>query len=419
MPLAVVGINHKTAPVEIREKVAFGRDELPSLLKDICAKPDLREAVILSTCNRTEIYCELEQADDPAPGNWLIAHHRTGGEDLHRYLYRHRDEAAVHHLLCVACGLDSMVLGEPQILGQIKDAYQIASDADTAGPVLNRLFQHAFFVAKKVRTDTAIGSSPVSVAFAAVRLAQQIHGDLAGKAALLIGAGDTIELAAHHLHENRLGRMLVANRSLERAQTLASRFSGYALPLADLGKHLAEADIVIASTASPVAVLTRRDVEQAMIARRRRPMFLVDIAVPRDIDPAAAEIEDVYLYTIDDLQAVIDENLRSRQAAALKAREIIDSETGHFLDWLQQGDAVAALKSLRGRAEARRDELLAKALQEIRLGAPVEETLRTLAVMLTNKLLHEPTVKLKELGSEGRDDLVQLARKLFDLDTGR
>lgn len=419
MPLSVFGINHNSAPVDVRERVAVPAADLPHALSSLCQCPGVAEAAILSTCNRTEVYCELDLPDNEQPLEWLLARHNLSGVDLRPYLYHLPEHETVRHLLRVAAGLDSMVLGEPQILGQLKDAYQTATERGSIGRTLNKLFQHAFFVAKKIRTDTAIGTSPVSVAFAAVRLAQQIHGDLAGKTALLIGAGDTIELAANHLAENRLGRMLIANRSLDKAQLLASRFGGFALPLEDISRHLAEADIVISSTASRLPILGRNTVAEAMRVRRRQPMFLVDIAVPRDIDPTVAEVEDVYLYTIDDLRSVIEENMRSRQAAALQAQEIIDLEANHFLEWMQQNDAVAVLRRLREGGESIRDDLLAKALRQIEHGQDPADTLRQLANALTNRLLHTPTVKLKDAAAEGHEELVRAATELFDLQRRR
>lgn len=419
MPLSIFGINHRSAPVSLRERVAFSEADLPAALRGLRAAGGVLEAAILSTCNRTELYCVVDTADNVAPVDWLLAHHRAAAHDLRPFLYHHPETEAVRHALRVACGLDSMVLGEPQILGQLKTAYQTASDSGTVGRVLNKLFQHAFHVAKKVRTDTAIGNSPVSVAFAAVRLAQQIHGDLRACTALLIGAGDTIELTAHHLTCQRLGRLLIANRTLERAQILASRFGGYAMPLTDLPRHLAEADIVISSTAARLPVLSRTMVAGAMQARRHRPMFLVDLAVPRDIEAAVAELEDLYLYTIDDLQTVVTENLRSRQAAAVQAQEIIDLEAQRFLEWLEQRDAVELIQQLRRRAEHECDELLSRALHQLQQGEPPQAALRQLAHALTNRLLHGPTIRLKDAAAEQRDELLHAAAELFELDAGR
>ncbi|MEZ5447433.1 MAG: glutamyl-tRNA reductase [Gammaproteobacteria bacterium] len=418
MPLTVIGVNHKHAPVAVRERVAFRPEQLPQALEALRGCAGVTEAAILSTCNRTEIYCHTEGGARERVVDWLVMQPGVGDTDLRPYLYCHDQPETVRHLLRVASGLDSMVLGEPQILGQLKEAYQAAVDHGSIGRLLNRLFQHCFHVAKKVRTDTAIGSSPVSIAFAAVRLAQQIHGDLAGTTAMLIGAGDMIELAANHLYANRLRHLLVANRSLERAQTIASRFGGYALPLQDLPAHLADADIVISSTASPTPILMAETVALALQVRRRKPMFLVDIAVPRDIDPAVSELEDVYLYTIDDLQAVIEENLRSREAAAAQAEQMIDTAAQQFLEWMQQGDAVDMLRTLRSHAEAARDEVLQRALKQLECGTPPQEALQFLANTLTNKLIHTPTVRIKAAATEGREDIIATAADLFELKPG-
>jgi len=373
----------------------------------------VEEAVILSTCNRTEIYC---RSDDPEKvAAWLAGFHGLELETISPYLYRHFDQASVRHLLRVASGLDSMVLGEPQILGQVKSAYQTACDAGATGKLLGRLFQHSFTVAKQVRTDTAIGRSPVSVAFAAVSLARQIFADLSKQTALLIGAGETIELAARHLEQQGIGRIIVANRTVERAHNLANQFGGYAIALTEIHTHLAEADIVISSTASPLPVLGKGAVESALKKRRHRPMFMVDIAVPRDIEAEVGELKDVYLYTVDDLQEVIEENLRSRQEAAEAAQEIIDLHTEEFMGWLRSLDAVNMIQDFRRQSEALRDEVLERALSQLRGGKSPEESLRFLAHTLTNKFLHAPSTRLRQASSEGEFSLLQAAETLFRL----
>jgi len=316
----------------------------------------------------------------------------------------------------VASGLDSMVLGEPQILGQLKSAYGAARSSGTVGTLLGKLFQQAFFVAKRVRTDTAIGSSPVSVAFAAVALARQILGDLSRHTALLIGAGETIELAARHLSGNRLGRMIIANRTLENAHRLASEFGGYAIELAEIPVHLGEADIVIASTGSKNSILGVEDVRRAMQTRRRRPVFIVDIAVPLDVDPAVGALDDVYLYTVDDLHEVIEENRRSREEAARQAEQIIDQQVGRFMGWLGTREVRATIRAVRGGAEETRDEMLAKARRRLAAGHPPEEVMHYLAHALTNKLLHAPTVQIRRAGASARHELVAAARALYDLE---
>jgi glutamyl-tRNA reductase len=315
----------------------------------------------------------------------------------------------------VASGLDSMVLGEPQILGQMKTAYQDATAAGTLGKTLGKLFQHTFAAAKKVRTDTAIGSSPVSVAFAAVRLARRIFEDLGEQTAILIGAGETIELTARHLSENRVGELIIANRTYDRAHALAQQFNGFAISLAELPKHLARADIVVSSTASQLPILGKGSVESAIKARKHKPMFMVDLAVPRDIEPEVAQLRDVYLYTVDDLRNTVEENLRSRQEAAKQAEEIIDIEVVHFLNWLRAQGATRTIRDLRDQAGALRDAALEKARQNLRAGLPPEAVLDLLAHQLTNKLTHLPSAQLRQAGMNERHDLITAARELFSL----
>jgi glutamyl-tRNA reductase len=311
-----------------------------------------------------------------------------------------------------------MILGEPQILGQVKSAFQTALDAGRAGKILTRLFQHAFSTAKQVRTDTAIGDSPVSVAFAAVSLARQIFADLSRQTAMLIGAGETVELAARHLAQNGIGRIIVANRTIARAQDLAEQFDAYAISLTEIPSHLAEADIVIASTASPVPILGKGTVESALKKRRHQPIFMVDIAVPRDIEAEVAELQDVYLYTVDDLDEVIQGNLRSRQEAAEQAREIIQFQVDEFLGWMRSLDATGLIQDYRRQAGLIRDEVLAKAEKMLEAGKPADEVLRFLAQTLTNKLLHTPSAKLREAGSNGQREILEAANALFELGHG-
>ena len=415
MALVAVGINHRTAPVQVRERVAFAQERLPEALNDLASHAPVTEAAILSTCNRTEIYCGMEEPASAPLAAWLHRYHRLEPNLLLPHLYAHPEHNAVRHMLRVASGLDSMVLGEPQILGQMKHAYHLAQRAGTIGRLLGRLFQHTFAVAKQVRTDTAIGASPVSVAFAAVSLAKQIFGDLSRYTALLVGAGETIELAARHLYQNGIGRIIVANRTIERAHALASEFQGYAIPLTELPAHLAEADIVVSSTGSPLPILGKGSVERALRARKRRPMFMVDIAVPRDIEPEVGELADVYLYTVDDLHEVIQENLRSRQDAAKQAEEIIDNQAAHFMGWVRSLEAVSSVRSYRDTADGIRQELLERACRQLANGADAEQVLERLTHQLTNKLLHSPCVRMRQAASEGRLELVEAARELFGL----
>ena len=423
MRLLAVGINHKTAPIEIRERVAFAPDRLPEALHDLRARSHVEEAAILSTCNRTELLCCVKNtmvgATADATANevvaWLGSYHHLRKDQVAPYIYLHPEQNAVRHMLRVASGLDSMILGEPQILGQIKSAYATAMQAGTVGTLLGRLFQHTFSVAKQVRTDTAIGSSPVSVAFAAVSLAKQIFDDLPQRTVMLIGAGETIELTARHLHENGIGRIIIANRTVEKAHALASNFNGYAIELSEIPAHLAEADIVISSTASPLPILGKGAVERAIKARKHRPMLMVDIAVPRDIEPEVSDLRDIYLYTVDDLQEIIQEGLNSRQEAAKQAEEIIDTQVIRFMGWMQSLDAVSTIRAYREQAEHVRDEEVEKACRMLERGTPAAEVLQSLARGLTNKLTHTPSAQMKQAGFDGRNELLDAARELFDL----
>ncbi len=337
----------------------------------------------------------------------------SGTRDYLPYLYRYEGKDAIQHLLQVSCGLDSMVLGEPQILGQVKAAYQTASVAKATGKLLGRLFQHSFSVAKQVRTDTAIGCSPVSVAFAAVSLARQIFSDLSEQTAMLIGAGETIELAARHLHQHGIGRIIVANRTLDRAHILANQFDGYAISLTEISTHLAEADIIISSTASPLPILGKGAVESALHKRKHQPVFMVDIAVPRDIEAEVGNLNDVYLYTVDDLDEVIQENMRSRQEAALQAQEIIEQHTEEFIGWLRSLDAVSIIQNYRGQAENIRDEVLERALRQLSNGKAPEEVLQYMAHTLTNKILHTPSAQIRQAGFQGQLSLLKAADTLL------
>ena len=415
MTLLTLGLNHKTAPVDIRERITFGPDIIAGALRSLTERAAVDEAVILSTCNRTEVYCALGTPAEEPVRTWLGNFHGMDGERIAPYLYSHLDHQAVRHLLQVASGLDSMVLGEPQILGQVKTAFQTSCDCGTTGKLLSRLFQHTFSVAKQVRTDTAIGTSPVSVAFAAVGLARQIFSDLTQQTAMLVGAGETVELAARHLRQHQIGRIIVANRTIERAHSLAEQFNGYAIGLTEIADHLPEADIVISSTASPLPVLGKGTVERALKKRKHRPIFMVDIAVPRDIEPEVGQLSDIYLYTVDDLQDVIDEGMRSRQEAAEQAKDIIDLHTEEFMCWVRSLDAVGLIQDYRRRAEDARDEVLARALRQLEGGKAPADVLGYLAHTLTNKLLHIPSARLRQAGRDGNAELLQAANELLQL----
>lgn len=417
MPLYTLGINHTTAPVAVREKVVFSSDQVAKALEELNTLVGVEEAAILSTCNRTELYCNLQSLKyDDQVLHWFGNFHRLTNQEIQPFLYRYSDRSAVHHTLQVACGLDSMVLGESQILGQLKSAYQEANHVGTLGGKLGRLFQHAFSTAKQIRTDTAIGANPVSVAFAAVSLAKQIFEDLSLQSALLIGAGETIELVARHLSGNKIRGVVVANRSVERARALAEQFNGQGIALTEIARILPESDIVVSSTASPLPILGKGLVERAIKQRRHRPMFMVDIAVPRDIEAEVADLEDVYLYSVDDLDEVIHENLESRREAAVQADEMIHTRVEEFMAWLRLQDAVGTICRYREMAEQQSQQVLTKAKQMLKQGRPMETILEHMAYSLTNKLTDGPTRALNLAGREGRRDLLEAAEILLNLD---
>jgi glutamyl-tRNA reductase len=394
MAFNILGINHKTAPVALREKVAFAEDRLVAALQTLRQELGVAEAVILSTCNRTEVYWS-----GPVSGTelsqWLERHHGNN-LDLAASLYVHQDSRAVEHAFSVASGLDSMVLGEVQILGQLKDAYRVAQESGSTGPMLNRLFQAAFSAAKRVRTETRIGANAVSLASATVSLARRVYENLSAHNALLVGAGDMNALTARHFMSAGINRMVIANRTLAKAEALAAELKAHAAPLSDLDKELANADIVISCTASPVPVITKRAVEAAIRARRRRPIFMVDMAVPRDIEPEVADLEDVYLFSIDDLQQLVDENIQQREMAAGGARLLVNEEVARFLTESRAQDAGPAIRALRQQAEGIRQQTVEQARRMLAAGKSSDEVIDYLANTLTNRLLHAPTQALRQ-----------------------
>ena len=415
MPLKILGLNHTTAPVEIREQVIFAGDAISRALGELVTLKGIGEAVVLSTCNRTEIYVATETDGENSLLDWLRDDQNLSAE-AERALFELHDDAAVQHLFQVACGLDSMVLGEPQILGQLKDAFRQADAAGTVGTSLGRLFRHTFSVAKKVRTDTEIGSSPVSVAFAAVSLANQFFAGFQQHTALLIGAGTTIELVARHLSGRGIGRLFIANRDFGRAHSLAGQFDGFALPLSELAGTLPDADILISSTASPDTIVSRQQMEDAIRARKRKPVFAVDLAVPRDLDPAISELDDVYLYSIDDLDKVITEGLNNRESAVADANRILDEEAARYLSIERAREVVPLITALRDRGDSFRSEVMQQARRRLAKGAGSDEVLEFVTASLLKKLLHQPTVKLREAGETSDDALIDAARALFGLE---
>lgn len=399
MSLVAIGINHRTATVDLREKVAFSPDTIHEAMKSLAGETGSGEAVIVSTCNRTELYCNTEDAQKVV--NWLEQYHQLSHDDVAPCLYQHEGQKAVQHLMRVASGLDSLVLGEPQILGQVKQAFSKAKESGTVAATMDRLFQNTFSVAKKVRTETEIGSAAVSVAFAAVVMAKQIFSALSNTKVLLIGAGETIELVARHLKENGVASMVVANRTLSRAEAMCEEFNAKAITLEQIPDYLSKADIVISSTASPLPILGKGMVEKALKQRRHQPMLLVDIAVPRDIEAEVADLDDAYLYTVDDLQSIVEQNMASRREAAEEAELITEEQSLQFMEWIRSLQSVDSIREYRTHANEIKDELLERAVHKLTQGGDAEEVLRELANRLTNKLIHAPTQALTVASRHG------------------
>jgi glutamyl-tRNA reductase len=415
MRLQILGLNHNTAPVEIREQVVFAGDEVGRAVARLIDIEGVDEAVLLSTCNRTEFYVMTSDEGREQLQSWLNDE-RNLDPAFSDTLFTLDADEAIRHIFRVACGLDSMVLGEPQILGQLKDAFREAQQAGTVGKQLSRLFQHTFSVAKKVRTDTEIGANPVSVASAAVSLAQQFFAGFSKHTALLVGAGVTIELVAKHLTKKELGRLFVANRDVDRARRLASKFGGYAVPLSELEGTLPEADILITSTASPEPIITQDQVTAAMKTRKHKPIFAVDIAVPRDIEPDVAELSDVYLYTIDDLQKVIQEGQSSRAAAAVDANRILDDEIRRYLTIQRAKQVSPVITALREHGESIRDQVLRDAMRRLNKGVDNREVIEFATASLMKKLLHKPSVRLREAGEASEEEIIAATRSLFGIE---
>ncbi len=422
MNIVVVGLSHKTAAVEIREKVAFAPTQMEKPLREVVALPDITEAVIVSTCNRVEIYATTH---DIAGGiarlkRFLADYHHLSLETLEPHLYNYHGEEAIRHVFRVAASLDSMVVGEPQILGQIKTSYGFAAEFKSSGIILNRFLHKAFSVAKRVRTETKIASSAVSVSFAAVELAKKIFGDLSDKTVMLIGAGEMCELAAKHFINNGVRGVMVTNRTFERAAKLAEEFGGKAVNFEDLFDQLHKADIILSSTGAPHFIITPKDVTEVIRRRKLKPMFFIDIAVPRDIDPKVNDVQNVYLYDMDDLQGVVATNLEQRGKEATKAEQIVNQEIGQFFKWLSSLEVTPTIVALRARFEEARQAELAKTLSNWKDLAPEQQKrLEALTAAIVNKLLHTPTTVLKQTGQGNRNDLyVDALRSLFDLNTG-
>jgi len=411
-----LGINHLTAPVDIREKIAFAPEQMSHALQELLGIPAINESVIVSTCNRTEIYCDASSDCRAVITNWLTAHHGIDDEGLSPYIYEHSDQEVARHLFRVASGLDSMVLGEPQILGQLKDSYDQARGDNAVNSILDRLFQHSFSVAKRVRTDTEIGSNPVSVAFAAVSLSKQIFGNLNELHALLIGAGETIELVSRHLKSQQIGSITIANRSVDRARLLADQIGAEAVQINAVPEQLVRADIVISSTASQLPILGKGATESALKQRKHRPIFMVDLAVPRDIESEVGKLQDIYLYTVDDLKTVVDENLRGRELAAEAALEIINLEVKTFDQWLKTHQSADHIRQLRDGAELIKKQAIEKALAQLKQDVDAEQALQRLANEITSKLMHKPTIEMRKALQNEDSERIQLLKSLLTPD---
>jgi len=415
MQLFTFGINHQTAPLAVREQMAFNAETMEPALHDLVEQGEAKEATILSTCNRTEVYCSTQAPERIV--NWLANYHQMEARDIEPYLYTLPHEQAVKHAFRVASGLDSMVLGEPQILGQMKQAVRCAEQAGTLGFLLHKLFQRTFSVAKDVRTQTEIGTNLVSLAAAAVRLAERIFPSITEQNVLFIGAGEMIELNAVHFAARSPKRITVANRTLERAEALARRINGHAITLNDLPEQLAHHDIIVTSTASPLPILGKGMVERALKLRKHRPLFIVDLAVPRDVEEEVSELNDVFLYTVDDLAEVVRDGQDARQGAVQEAEVIIDSSVANFIHWMESREVVPTIRALRDNAERHRRHEMEKALRLLAKGEDAAKVLESLSNSLTNKFLHAPTHTLNQVQAGERDAFLDMVHRIYHLHT--
>lgn len=416
MTISALGINHKTAPVDLRERVAFSTEQLDTALQAIRQLQGVEEAVIVSTCNRTELYCQGSASTDLLLG-WLSGFHGLAPDTLQQHYYAYQDQQAISHLMSVASGLDSLVLGEPQILGQVKQAYQLAKRQTAVGGILERLFQQTFRVAKTVRNETEVGQNAVSVAYAAVSLARHIFAKLDTSKVLLIGAGDTSELVAQHLQQQGVSDITVANRTLQRAAELAQKIGGKAHSLAELGELLPMADIVVSSTASTLPIVGKGSIERALKKRRHRPMLLIDLAVPRDIEEQVNELDDAYLYTVDDLQNIISENIKNREHAAHQAQVIIQRQSEAFGDWLKSLSSVELVREYRNYTQQLAQQQLEKAEQMLAQGKSPNEVLQLVTHRLTQQITHHPTQLIRAAGEHNDKNALALLQQLLPAQT--
>ena len=413
MQLFAFGINHNTAPLDVREQIAFPENTMEHALHDLVGRGRIKEAAIVSTCNRTEIYCSTDKPEEAM--HWLADFHQLPARELEPYLYKLMREHAVKHAFRVASGLDSMVLGEPQILGQLKDAVKSAENAGTLGLLLHKLFQRTFFVAKEVRTSTEIGTNSVSMAAAAARLAERIFGEISEQRVLFIGAGEMIDLCASHFASRNPKHITVANRTIERAQALSKRFNAKAITLADLPEQLALNDIVVTCTASPLPILGKGMVERAIKTRKHRPIFIVDLAVPRDVEAEVSELDDVFLYYVDDLSEIVKEGMDARQSAVSQAESIIDNNVIDFMRWMATRELVPTIRALRDQGDRYRRHELERASKLLAKGEDPQKVMESLSNGLMNKFLHIPSSALNHASAEEREELVELVNRLYQL----
>lgn len=420
MDIVLIGLNHKRASVELREKMAFPVGALEEPLKKMLDFPAIIEGLILSTCNRVEVLAAGKDTDQITRNvkTFISEFHQISFDEFDDHLYVHADRSAIHHLFRVSSSLDSMVVGEPQILGQLKDAYREATENNTCGMILNNLIHHAFRVAKRVRTETEIGSSAVSVSYAAVELAKSIYESLDEKIVMLVGAGEMAEIAAQHFLNQRVKKLLITNRTFERAESLAKTFQGTPIPFDTFRRHLVDTDIVLCSTGSPDPILDKEDIKRTMRIRKNRPMFLIDIAVPRDVDPEVNGLQNVYLYDVDDLQGVVEDNLAQRKSEAIKAEAMVDEEVEGFQRWMQALEVTPTIKQLRKMLDEIRRAEVEKALSVMRdLSKKERKALEAMSAAIINKILHHPITLLKEESKiDGERPYTSLVRKLFHLD---
>ncbi|MBN9288392.1 MAG: glutamyl-tRNA reductase [Gammaproteobacteria bacterium 39-13] len=416
--LLTIGVSHKTAPIEVREKLAFSQEHIPDALRKLVDALAFDEVALLSTCNRTEFYCSTPSMASPLVNEiqgWWQQHAATSFS-VDPYLYAFSGEKAAAHIMRVASGLDSMIMGEPQILGQLKTAYQTANQIGMVGRKLSRLFQTSFSVAKRVRSQTKIAKHPVSVAYAAVTLAKQIFSDLSQATVMLIGAGNNVELTLQHLKAKAVKHIYIVNRTLSNAEKLASRFNGQALPLDDFTSALGHADIIISSIDCAKPFLTQSHIEQAFSGRKRRPVFMVDLGVPRNIESSIGNNEDIYLYTIDDLQGIVSENIKLRQDAAIDAEVVIQQASDAYMRWVGSQQQLHAVRALRAKAHFIKNQTLKGALKQLKKGEDPHKVLEHFAHQLTQKLLHQPTIGLKTTPLDESHDKMDLVKELFNIE---